>query len=50
MRLAELESFSTDIYNLAMDRPDPIGTDYRAKVSVIHTLTNSLSENLNIPI
>ncbi len=49
-RLAELESFSTDIYNLAMDRPDPIGTDYRAKVSVIHTLTNSLSENLNIPI
>ncbi len=45
-RCAELESFATDIYNLALDVPDPVGTDYRAKVNVVHTLTNSLSESL----
>lgn len=47
-RTAELEAFSTDIYNLALDIPDPVGTDYRAKVNVIHTLTNSLSESLDL--
>ncbi|MDO5150858.1 MAG: nucleotidyltransferase [Oscillospiraceae bacterium] len=47
-RFAELESFSTDIYNLALDKPGAVGTDYRAKINVIHTLTNSLSDSLNL--
>lgn len=33
-RTAELESLSTDIYNLALDNPGPVGTDYRAKIGV----------------
>ncbi len=45
-RLADLESFSTDIYNLAYDIPGPVGTDYTAKINVVQTLTNSLSESL----
>lgn len=45
-RCAELEAFSTDIYNLALDVPDPVGTDYRAKIKIVQTLTNSLSESL----
>ena len=33
-RTAELESLSTDIYNLALANPGPVGTDYRAKIGV----------------
>lgn len=45
-RFAELESYATDIFNIALDNPGPVGTDYRTKINVIHTLTNSLSESL----
>lgn len=38
-RHAELESFSTDIYNIAMDKVQPVGTDYRAKIGVINSIS-----------
>lgn len=37
-RTAELESLSTDIYNLALDNVQPVGTDYRAKIGVINSI------------
>ena len=37
-RAAELESLSTDIYSIAMDKVQPVGTDYRAKIGVTNSI------------
>ncbi len=37
-RAAELESLSTDIYSIAMEKVQPVGTDYRAKIGVTNSI------------
>ncbi len=37
-RAAELEALSTDIFSVAMDNVQPVGTDYRAKIGVVNSI------------
>jgi predicted nucleotidyltransferase len=37
-RAAELEALSTDIYSIATDKVQPVGTDYRAKIGVPNSI------------
>ncbi len=37
-RAAELESLSTDIHSIAMEKVQPVGTDYRAKIGVTNSI------------
>jgi len=37
-RHAELEALSTDIYTVAMDSIQPVGSDYRAKITVVNSI------------